>query len=147
MMPLAWPSMRSIARWVLPVFVGPRTAVNERLSVLVLIFLPVGAVSGRIRSAGRRELHAAMTALLSSGTIPERIPSESLTRADSTFVPYDMLWFSPAEAGWKVAIGPWNLVDRRIGTVTLTVETDFVTVRASGPMLFLTPRVNTTKET
>ena len=25
-MPDAWPSMRSIARWVLPVFVGPSTA-------------------------------------------------------------------------------------------------------------------------
>ena len=27
MMPEPWPSMRSIAKWVLPVLVGPRTAV------------------------------------------------------------------------------------------------------------------------
>ena len=30
MMPLSWPSMRSMARWVLPVFVGPSTAVTFR---------------------------------------------------------------------------------------------------------------------
>jgi hypothetical protein len=28
MMPEEWPSMRSMARWVLPVLVGPRTAVT-----------------------------------------------------------------------------------------------------------------------
>src|SRR5215213_11206193 len=29
-MPLSWPSIRSMARWVLPVFVGPSTAVTPR---------------------------------------------------------------------------------------------------------------------
>src|SRR3990172_6708473 len=29
-MPISWPSMRSMARWVLPVLVGPRTAVTPR---------------------------------------------------------------------------------------------------------------------
>ena len=31
-MPEAWPSMRSTARWVLPVLVGPRTAMSREAS-------------------------------------------------------------------------------------------------------------------
>lgn len=45
-------------------------------------------------------------ACLTIGTIPERIPSESLTRADSLFVLYEMLW--PAGAGPRYApAGRW----------------------------------------
>ena len=36
-MPLAWPSMRSIAKYVLPVLVGPSTAVTRVCAALTVI--------------------------------------------------------------------------------------------------------------
>src|SRR5882757_8757627 len=50
MMPEEWPSMRSMARWVLPVLVGPRTAVTPRARI------GGGSTVGIIKGNGSRWL-------------------------------------------------------------------------------------------
>src|SRR3954470_7099746 len=73
-MPLSWPSMRSIARWVLPVLVGPKTAVTPRA-----------------RNCGRSERRAMVTMLSegfqvpgTTGKTPAGAPGQVSNEAEST---------------------------------------------------------------
>src|SRR5215471_3431455 len=101
MMPDEWASIRSIARWVLPVLVGPSTAVTpwprtaasrgvteeKEIGIrdpaggsrrpLVRLFVYHNATPGVAVSSGLRI----------SRTSLERITSESLTLRESGFVP------------------------------------------------------------
>src|SRR5271168_2082944 len=54
-MPEAWPSIRSTARWVFPVLVGPRTAMSREASPRAgERFMPVNVANGRARRKSRR---------------------------------------------------------------------------------------------
>src|SRR5262245_16737127 len=97
MMPVEWPSIRSIARWVLPVLVGPRTAVTPapraRASRLpceeneMVIVCPEGERSSPGLSTPVCTTMRCWKGLcLSCGTSLERIAPESLTRSLSEFV-------------------------------------------------------------
>jgi hypothetical protein len=54
-MPLEWPSMRSMARWVLPVLVGPRTALILARALIGERWVPAAAISSRSGRLGRPE--------------------------------------------------------------------------------------------
>src|SRR3982074_426284 len=105
MMPDEWASIRSIARWVLPVLVGPSTAVtpwprataSRDVTKEKDIAIRIPATVGPLRPlVGPRLYHnvtpATANSLASSllGTSPERIASESLTRRQCGFVPGDI---------------------------------------------------------
>src|SRR5882672_11756239 len=100
MIPVEWPSMRSIARWVLPVLVGPRTAVTPTPRARASRFAAGENETGMDipGKRSRRNLYHYATvagAILRPGTSPERIAAESLTPDISEFVLRD-IWRSPA---------------------------------------------------
>src|SRR5262245_51113122 len=96
-MPDECASMRSIARWVLPVLVGPSTAVTPapraRASRLLGEEKEI-AISDPGKGKGRHPFQASSCTTmrrgeslwLSCGTSLERIAAESLTRLQSDFV-------------------------------------------------------------
>src|SRR5262249_15264986 len=104
MMPDEWASIRSIARWVLPVLVGPSTAVTPcprttaSREVTEEKEIGIRGPAGGSRRPLVRTLvyHNATPARADSLVAPaartslERITSESLTRRESGFVPRDI---------------------------------------------------------
>src|SRR5262249_4629190 len=106
MMPDEWASIRSIARCVLPVLVGPSTAVTPWPRTTASRDVTEEKEIGIKGPAGgsRRPLvrpfvyhNATLVAAFSSvrpdtRTSLERIASESLTRCESGFVPREIWW-------------------------------------------------------
>src|ERR1700686_41239 len=105
MMPDACASMRSMARWVLPVLVGPSTAVTPWPRATVSrdvteekdIAIRVPASAGTPRPLARPRLYHNATRATANlrahsfvGTSPERIAAESVTRPQCGFVPGDI---------------------------------------------------------
>src|SRR5215467_257189 len=104
MMPDEWASIRSIARWVLPVLVGPSTAVTPwprttaSREVTEEKEIGIGGPAGGSRRPLVRPClyHNATYAGADSFIPPvwrtslERIASESLTRPESGFVPREI---------------------------------------------------------
>src|SRR5215207_5775694 len=97
-MPLSWPSIRSIARCVLPVLVGPSTAVTPRARScgggerrkFIKEMASCGREAGRFQSTLPRR------------TGPERSRPESATRVESGFVP-DLTYgeWPPGPPAWQ----------------------------------------------
>src|SRR5262252_1951169 len=104
MMPDEWASIRSIARWVLPVLVGPSTAVTPCPRTTASREVTEekemgirGPAGGSRRALVRPRVYHNATATGADSFIPailrtslERITSESLTRPESGFVPREI---------------------------------------------------------
>src|SRR5215469_11521528 len=104
MMPVEWASIRSIARWVLPVLVGPSTAVTPWPRATASREVAEekemgirGPAAGARRPLGGSILYHNATCgpanLLPTPvrrTSLERIAAESLTRRESGFVPHEI---------------------------------------------------------
>ena len=106
-MPEAWPSIRSTARWVLPVLVGPSTATRRAGAA------PVGRSLMPPRNVGqageRRNRQGVNDESALTRTAAQQTATESLINGASGFVPYKLLCFGRA-------LGARRLFTRRTGS-------------------------------
>src|SRR5262249_1824169 len=97
-MPLAWPSMRSMARWVLPVLVGPKTAFRSALArARTFILTTMGRADGDFKPRRRKPCRQVITRPAGACLTrmeQERIDDESLLLIRSYGVHAQVLWLT-----------------------------------------------------